>query len=92
MTKKFDDLKEAIIHLELSQNQSIQSQTSISEPKIIRPIELAEMLYLRILTICRMYNEGHLPPKVKISSHAVRLAQVGYRGVAFTKKGKLMRF
>jgi predicted DNA-binding transcriptional regulator AlpA len=71
VAREFDDLKKTLLHLENSQNRSTQTQTFTSKGEIIRPKELAKMLSLSIPTIYRMYNEGQLPPKVKISSHAV---------------------
>lgn len=59
------------MHLENLQSRSTQTQTSASHREIIRPKELSEMLGLSIPTIYRMYNEGQLPPKIKISSRAV---------------------
>ncbi len=39
--------------------------------RIIRANELAELLSVSITTIFRMYKNGDLPPKVKISKRAV---------------------
>jgi prophage regulatory protein len=69
--REFDDLKKTLVHLDSLQSRTTQTQTTTSQREIIRPKELAEMLGLSIPTIYRMYNDGQLPSKVKISSHAV---------------------
>ena len=71
VAREFDDLKKVLMNLESLKSKSIQTNTSTSQREIIRPKELAEMLTLSLPTIYRMYNNGQLPPKVKISSHAV---------------------
>ncbi|MDZ7720305.1 MAG: AlpA family phage regulatory protein, partial [Balneolaceae bacterium] len=71
VAREFDDLKKTLMHLENLQSRSTQTQTSTSKGEIIRPKELAEMLSLSISTIYKMYSEGQLPTKVKISSQAV---------------------
>lgn len=71
VAREFVDLKKTLMHLENSQSRSTQTQTYTSQREIIRPKELTEMLGLSIQTIYRMYNEGQLPPKIKISSRAV---------------------
>ena len=71
VANEFDDLKKTLVHLENSKSRSTQTQAFTSKRVIIRPRELAEMLALSLPTIYRMYNDGQLPSKVKISSHAV---------------------
>ena len=71
VAREFDDLKKTLMNLENFQSRSVKTQRTGSQREIIRPKELAEMLGLSIPTIYRMYNEGQLPRKVKISSHAV---------------------
>jgi predicted DNA-binding transcriptional regulator AlpA len=71
VSKEFDELRKTLMHLENLQSRSSQTQTSKSRREIIRPKELAEMLTLSVPTIYRMYNNGQLPPKLKISSHAI---------------------
>ncbi|MCG2589513.1 helix-turn-helix transcriptional regulator [Rhodohalobacter sulfatireducens] len=71
VVREFDELKKTLIHFETLQSRSTQTQTSTSQKEIIRPKELGEMLSLSISTIYKMYNEGQLPLKVKISSRVV---------------------
>lgn len=71
VAREFDDLKKTLMHFENLQSRSTQTKTSASQREIIRPKELAEMLGVSISTIYKMYNDGQLPPKVKISSQAV---------------------
>jgi len=54
-----------------SKNRNVTKDRSQPESKIIRPKELANMLSISISTLYKMQNDGQLPDKVKISSHAV---------------------
>lgn len=71
ITEEFDELKKAIIPTIQSRDLRDQSAKPGFKSEIIRPKELAEMLSLSISTIYKMQGDGLLPPKIKISSHAV---------------------
>jgi len=71
VSEELSHLKEVIISTTQSRDQPDRSVKSGLKGEIIRPKELAEMLSLSISTLYKMQSDGILPPKIKISSHAV---------------------
>lgn len=71
ISEELDEIKELVTRTKKSQKRPNKSQTPTASGNIIRPKELAEMLSLSISTLYKMQSDGMLPPKIKISSHAV---------------------
>jgi len=69
--EELEDLKKEISNALKSKNRKSTEDEIDPESKIVRPKELANMLSISISTLYKMQNDGQLPDKVKISSHAV---------------------
>jgi predicted DNA-binding transcriptional regulator AlpA len=69
--EELEDLRKEISDVLKSKNRNATEDEIEPESKIVRPKELANMLSLSISTLYKMQQDDILPPKIKISNHAV---------------------